>query len=460
MGFSLPRHWPFAAGLAIRGMLAGCLVAGGAALAATGRPVLGLIAGILAIWTIVALVRATRRAERAMRELIDQFASGAVDRPSPLPRAFADLEAAIARAIDAMQARETRRGSETDTHAALLDTVPAALFVTDTDGHLVRSNRAARVLAPTLSTHFASHPAFVPGDAAALLASGPAAGRMLHLADGRAAHVSVTLFDLADGTRWRLIAVQGVSEELGAVEADAWHRMSRVLAHEMMNSLSPVVSLAESMATLAQDPATDPDRHEIAAAAGTIARRAQHLMGFVERYRQWLTIPEPEPVPVDLPEFVDEMIHLARRYDPQVAVGVTGAVPRASVAMDRELIEQAFLNLLKNAVEAARQRPQPAVTVCCHSDADMLTLVIEDNGPGLPANAEDIFLPFYSTKPEGAGIGLAVARQIAIAHGGSLTAQRTTGGARFLIHLPIGPVSQPSTSGSLDTKLRNEREIS
>jgi nitrogen fixation/metabolism regulation signal transduction histidine kinase len=437
MGFSPPRHWPFAAGLAIRGLLAGCLVAGGVALVVSGRPVLGLIAGVLAILTLVALVRAARRAERAMRELIDQVASGANDRPSPLPPAFADLDAAIARAIDAMQARETRHGFETDTQTALLDTVPAALFVTDAYGRLIRSNRAARALAPTISAHFADHPAFVRDDAAALLASSPAAGRMLRLADGRAAHASVTLFDLADGTRWRLIAVQGVSKELGAVEADAWHRLSRVLAHEMMNSLSPVVSLAESMVTLAQDPSADPDRRETAAAAATIARRAQHLMGFVERYRQWLAIPEPQPTPVDLAEFVDEMIELARRFDPRVNVGSRGTVPAASVAMDRELVEQALLNLLKNAVEAAREQPQPYVMIGCHLDGGALTLAIEDNGHGLPASAEDIFLPFYTTKPEGAGIGLAIARQIALAHGGSLTAERMAEGTRFSMHLPV-----------------------
>ncbi|KQZ71634.1 hypothetical protein ASE06_19735 [Sphingopyxis sp. Root214] len=437
MGFSPPRHWPFAAGLAIRGLLAGCLVAGSAALAVSGRPALGLIAGALAILTVIALVRAAGRAERAMRELIDQFASDARDRPSPLPPAFADLDTAITRAVDAMQARETRHGFETDTHAALLDTVPAALFVTDADGRLIRSNRAARALGPAQSTRFADHPAFLPEDTAALLASGPAAGRMLRLADGRAAHASVTLFDLADGTRWRLIAVQGVSKELGAVEADAWHRLSRVLAHEMMNSLSPVISLAESMVTLAQNPAADSDRRETAAAATTIAKRAQHLMGFVQRYRQWLTIPEPELVPVDLTEFMEEMVRLARRFDPQVDVHLMETLPQASVAMDRELIEQALLNLLKNAVEAAREQPQPTVTFCCQIDGGALTLAIEDNGHGLPVNAEDIFLPFYTTKAEGAGVGLAVARQIAISHGGSLTAQRMAEGARFSLHLPV-----------------------
>ncbi|WP_447764672.1 sensor histidine kinase [Sphingopyxis panaciterrae] len=259
---------------------------------------------------------------------------------------------------------------------------------------------------------------------------------MLRLADGRAAHVSVTLFDLADGTRRRLIAVQRVSEGLGAVETDAWHRLSHVLAHEMMNSLSPVVSLAESLVTLAEDPAADPDRSETAAAAATIARRAQHLMGFVERYRELLTIPQPEPSPVELAPFMEELARLARRFDQRVDVRVTTERPQGTATTDRELIEQALLNLLKNAIEAARDHPLPAVAFRCQSDGDGLSFIVDDNGKGLPLNADDIFLPFYTTKSEGAGIGLAIARQIAIAHGGSLTARRMTEGSRFLLYVP------------------------
>ena len=438
MGFrEAVRHWPFALGLAARGLLAGCLVAGGAVLALSGRLALGLIAWTLAMLTLVALVTAARRAERAMRDLVDQIASGADDLPPRLPPAFADLDAAIARAIAAMAARTLRRGADAEADAALLDTVPAALFVADADDRLVRSNRAARGLAPNAPAGFADHPAFAPADAVALLRCPPDAGRMLRLADGRAAHASVTLFDLPDGTRRRLIAVQPISEGLSAVESDAWHRLSRVLAHEMMNSLSPVISLADSLVDLARDPAADPDRRETGAAAATIARRAQHLISFVERYRQWLAVPQPEPTPVDLAGFAADLARLARGFDPQVRVRMDGLPTDATVAIDRELIEQALLNLLKNAVEAARGQPQPMVTLRYGLDASDVVFAIEDNGAGLPADTEDMFLPFYTTKANGAGIGLAIARQIASAHGGRLTAERKTQGARFILRCPV-----------------------
>lgn len=435
MVFSGRRHWSFAAGLVVRGLAAGCFAAASAMLALSGRPALGLIAATLSILAFLALLRAARRAERAMRELADQLAIGADDRPSPLPQAFADLDRAIARAIDAMRQREVRHRAQAQAGEALLDTVPAALFLTDAKGNLLRSNRAARLLAPNAPARFADHPAFAGDEAAVLLASPPEAGRLLRLADGRIAHASVGLFDLADASRRRLIAVQLVAEKLGAVETDAWHRLSRVLAHEMMNSLSPVISLAESLVHL--DTATAADRARISAAAATIARRAQHLMGFVERYRQCLTLPQPQPEPVDLTEFAHDLVSLGRAFDSGVSVCLANGSPGGVAAIDRELIGQALLNLLKNAVEAVSGQPQPTVTLRWNLDGDILHFAVEDNGPGLPAGAEDIFLPFYTTKPGGGGVGLAIARQIAILHSGSLTAEPAETGAKLIMRIHV-----------------------
>lgn len=429
------RHWPFAAKLAARGLAAGCFAAGSGILLLMDRPALAIIASGVAIYAFLALGRAARQAERTMRELADQLAIAAHDKPPSLPAAFADLDAAIVRAIDAMRRREARHRAQAQGDEALLDTVPAALFLIDAAGGLLRTNRAARALAPAAPARFADHPAFAAADAAALLAGHPEAGRLLRLIDGRSAHASVGLFDTADGSRLRLIAVQIVAEKLGAVETDAWHRLSRVLAHEMMNSLSPIISLAETLATL--DPAKAPNRGEAAAAAATIARRAQHLMGFVERYRQCLAIPQPRPEPVDLATFGADMVALAEGFDPRAELRIGDLAPAGVIAIDRELVEQALLNLLKNAVEAATDMPQPIVTLDWHIDGDMLCFTVEDNGSGLPSDAEDIFLPFYTTKADGGGIGLTIARQIAISHGGALTADPLRAGTKVSMRLRI-----------------------
>ncbi|QNQ11095.1 sensor histidine kinase [Sphingomonas alpina] len=436
MAFELRRRWTFTAQLAVRGLIAGCLGAAGLTLIATGRPVLGIIAWVLAILAAIDLVRVAAIAERATRDLIDQLSSGADDLPAGLPPSFAHLEASIIRAIDARHDRETCLRARIDADLALLDTVSAAIFVTGDDGVIVQSNRAARALATSSPGRFADHPSLLPEDVRALLSGRPEAGRVIRLADGRAAHASVALFDLPDGTRRRLIALHIIAESLGAVEIDAWHRLSRVLAHEMMNSLSPVISLADSLVSLARDPDADPDRSQSAAAAATIARRAQHLMGFVERYRQLLAMPEPELAQVPLEEFAEDLAVLTRALDTRVSVRTIIEPPDLTARIDRELIEQALLNLLKNAVEACRECEQPVVILRCSADTGEVEMAVEDNGVGLPDTVEDLFLPFFTTKADGAGIGLAIARQIAVAHNGNLLARRRTKGCIFALRVP------------------------
>lgn len=430
------RRWTYAAGLAVRGAVCGCLIAAGIALVFWGRPALAAICGAIAVMVGLDLVRNAAAAERAMRDFVDQVACGADDLPIGLPRAFGDLETSSERALRSIQARAASERARQDGDAALLDTVPAALFVIDEGGALVRTNRAARSLALSDPRRFADHPAFCAADVEMLLTGGPVSGRIIRLTDGRVAHASVVLFDVHGGTRRRLIAVQPVSEALGAVEVDAWHRLSRVLAHEMMNSLSPVISLADSLVVLAEQPDSDPDRAQTLAAAATISRRATHLMRFVERYRQMLDLPQPEVAPVPAKDLVEELAALTRALGRGVTVHTAVTPVDLTVSVDRELIEQAMLNLLKNAVEAARDTQRPTITLRAHAEASEIEFVVEDNGPGLPELTDDLFLPFFTTKRDGAGLGLAIARQIAVAHDGTLVAVRRDAGAAFALRIP------------------------
>lgn len=430
------RRWTYAAGLAVRGAVCGCLVAAGIALLFSGRPALAAICGASAVMVGLDLVRNAAAAERAMRDFVDQVACGSDDLPIGLPRAFGDLENSIGRALRSIHARTASERARQDGDAALLDTVPAALFVIDDGGALVRTNRAARSLALSDPRRFADHPAFCAGDVETLLTGGPVSGRIIRLTDGCVAHASVARFEIPGGSRRLLIAVQPVSEALGAVEVDAWHRLSRVLAHEMMNSLSPVISLADSLVVLAEQPDSDPDRAETAAAAATISRRATHLIRFVERYRQMLDLPQPEIAPVPAKDLVEDLAALTLALDRRVTVQATVTPSDLIISVDRELIEQAMLNLLKNAVEAARDTRCPTITLDCHAEGGEVELVVGDNGPGLPEPIDDLFLPFFTTKRDGAGLGLAIARQIAVAHDGKLVAVRRDAGAAFSLRIP------------------------
>ncbi len=235
----------------------------------------------------------------------------------------------------------------------------------------------------------------------------------------------------------RLVSIQAVAGELDAVQVGAWHAMTRVLAHEMMNALTPVASLAESLARMAGGDS----RPAVGAAADTIARQSRHLIDFVERYRAIADLPAPEFEPLDLATFLADIEALgdaqlsARGIAFSAVRPVAAAVP---LEADAGLLRQALLNLLRNAGDAVAEAGAGAVSFACTVDGGELRFEVSDDGPGIPPERiEEIFIPFYTTREGGAGIGLALARQIALAHGGRLTAAPNRGpGMTFTLSIP------------------------
>jgi signal transduction histidine kinase len=163
-------------------------------------------------------------------------------------------------------------------------------------------------------------------------------------------------------------------------------------------------------------------------------------MHFVDRYRRLTDMPAPEPETIRAVELADRLDRLMRPMMAEAGVDYASVVTPKSLRLtaDPELLDQALINLLKNALEAVRGRPGAAVRLGAQLDEDRVALVVEDNGPGLPAgDPETVFVPFFSTKAGGSGVGLTLARQVALAHGGRLEHQgRVGGGAVFRLVLP------------------------
>jgi signal transduction histidine kinase len=239
-----------------------------------------------------------------------------------------------------------------------------------------------------------------------------------------------------DGGPQRLVSMQAVAGELDAVQVGAWHAMTRVLAHEMMNALTPVASLAESLARMAGGDR----RATVSAAADTIARQSRHLIDFVERYRAIADLPAPAFAPLDLTTFIADIKALVDAQLRARGITFSAALPVAAVPLEADagLLRQALLNLLHNAGEAVAGAGGGAVRFACAVNSGEVRFEVHDDGPGIPPDRiEEIFVPFYTTKEGGAGIGLALARQIALAHGGRLTAAPNRGrGMTFVLSIP------------------------
>lgn len=312
---------------------------------------------------------------------------------------------------------------------ALLDTVSAALFVIREDGIPVLANRAARRLAGQSVSTLQQVDALGSTTANLLQSMRPGARHVAYLADGQPVYVSAAEFRGADNGKHRLISLQRFAGELDAVEVKAWQDVAAVLAHEMMNSLTPIASLSENLEQLLRDAqrtkATDLTVIELSGALEAIKRRSHGLMSFVERYRAVSELPEPDLQRVDLEQLLAGVDQLMSTMLQEAGVTYRRQVsPPAKIIVDPELIEQAVINLIRNAAEAATDADAPCVTLTCELRDTELVIAVADNGRGLSEQQRDrIFIPFYTTKPDGSGIGLSLARQIAFAHGGRIDYQ-------------------------------------
>lgn len=234
-------------------------------------------------------------------------------------------------------------------------------------------------------------------------------------------HVLVTLADLTAVLRQQ--------------ELTAWQRMMRVLRHEISNSLAPVQSYAQTISWLIeQEPLPGNWLTETREGLEVIIGRTKALNHLMSQHRELTDLPKPNLQKINITELVSEAIKLETRCPIQLNDNL-----EAEVEVDKEQLNQLLLNLLKNAVEAMAEDERPGIDVSLQmaEQNGFVVVNIDDTGPGL-ASFDNLFVPFYTTKPHGSGIGLALCRQIAQAHGGSLhLVNREVGGCRAILSLPV-----------------------
>jgi nitrogen fixation/metabolism regulation signal transduction histidine kinase len=237
-----------------------------------------------------------------------------------------------------------------------------------------------------------------------------------------------------DGVPHTLLLLADVSLPLQEEEQIAWKRLIRVLGHELSNSLAPIKSIAGSL--LARVDSMEGDGatlHDFRRGLGVVESRADALHRFVQSYRLLAQLPPPHLKQVQLGPLLERVVLLEQRIPVQLQHG-----PSAALYADPDQLEQMFINLLANAVDASLANGSQPVRATWTLAESSLLVTIEDRGLGI-ANTENLFVPFYTTKPTGSGVGLALAQQIARAHGGEIRLEnRDDGdGARATIRLPI-----------------------
>lgn len=236
------------------------------------------------------------------------------------------------------------------------------------------------------------------------------------------------------GRPHELLAITDLSRALREEERQAWQRLIRVLGHELNNSLAPIRSMAATLVGIvAREPLPEDWREDVQGALGIIGDRAESLTRFMSTYTRLARLPPPHKREVELSGLLRRVARLEQRRS--IAIGDW---PEIRLHADPDQLEQALINLTKNAAEAALET-DGGVRIRLNAENDWVQIEIEDDGPGL-AKTDNLFVPFYTTKPGGSGVGLVLARQITENHGGTLTLSNRPDarGCVVVVRLPVG----------------------
>ena len=234
------------------------------------------------------------------------------------------------------------------------------------------------------------------------------------------------------GLPHQLLVLTDLSRTLREEERNAWQRLVRVLGHEMNNSLAPIKSIAGSLESLLRrEPPPSDWQDDARSGLKSIATRADSLSRFMQAYARLAKLPPPQREQLNLGELIRRVTSLERRLTIEIRSGA-----ELSILADGAQLEQLFINILHNAVDASLET-NGKVSIGWREVGDCVEVFVQDEGPGI-MNSTNLFVPFFTTKPTGSGIGLALSRQIAEAHGGSLILTNRIGhsGAEALLRLP------------------------
>lgn len=423
--------------------LALALVACLAAFATSGLGAARIVAVALAAAMFAGLWRHVTRTNRTLAHFLEaiKFGDTALTFDTRGGAGFGELAGSLNTVLARFRAEQDRAAGELRYLDALIDDIPIAVLTVDADSRITLANKAARRLFKgeqgTRPEDFAHYGATfarrlesgTPGEELLILNIGGRPQRVL---------VSAAMLDRL-GQRTRAFGLQPIQGTLDAVEMAAQTDLVRVLTHEILNSLTPVTSLAATAADLLADPdlAADPRIADARAAVTTLARRAQGLGNFIEAYREVARTPEIKRQRFSAAPWAAELARIFAAEATAIPLRLEIVPKGLALDADPDLLAQVLINLMHNAAQAMAAVQNPRLALRLVAMPEGVAIEVEDNGPGVPVQLrQDVFLPFFTTRATGTGVGLNLARQIVVAHGGAIdVSDAPGGGALFRILL-------------------------
>ena len=398
-----------------------------------------VLLGLVVLLVLLELFRFISRTNRKLTRFLESvkysdFVS-AFNADNELGASFKDLNVAFNEVLEAF--RKAR--SEKEEHLQYLNTivehVSTGLISYDADGNVQLINATAKRFLRVENLRNIEELIETQSRLYKVLFDLPAGKSTLYRIEGDI-QLSVHATNIIlRGKQIKLVALQNIQPELQKKELEAWQNLTRVLRHEIMNSITPIASLTSTMKDiLIEDLRENNGQYELPDDAvedlqeglRTIEGRSQGLIRFIDAYRDYTSIPLPKVKTIRVKQLLEHVTNLLKieLRKAQVEINVNVSQDDLSMQADEELIEQVLINLVKNAIEAFRQ-DHPGPRICINStlnENENVQIMVEDNGKGIIREALDqVFIPFYSTKSTGSGIGLSLSRQIMQLHNGTLT---------------------------------------
>lgn len=388
--------------------------------------------GATAVGVAIAILRFNRMADRKLAFMFNSLENGDYSFRFTDDQRDSQREYFVNRALNRIKELLTRARDETieqeKYYQLIMESTTTGIIVINPRGNICQTNREAlRLIGFDPLTHITQLQRIDP-QLPGLLRTIPAGeSRQITYTNERG---SQTLsFHAAEivrkGEKLKILAMTDIENELNDREIESWIRLIRVLTHEIMNSIGPITSISDSLASNIGS-----ENPQVKQGLETISHTAKNLSSFVDSYRKFTRIPKPEPSLFYMGEFLDNLRALAMGMPGVCESGaniVVSVEPDDLILYaDRGLVSQVALNLLKNAVEATMTQPQSEIRIMATIDAqERVIITVADNGPGVsPEVIDHIFIPFFTTKNGGSGIGLSLSRQIMNLHGGTLKYRR------------------------------------
>jgi len=424
--------------LRIAGLLVGMLLLALGIVSDVRSPLL-LFLLIIIVLLVVSLIRFINHTNRELESFLAGLRFGDFQQTytiAHLGPSFRSLEKMLHDTVGKFKSLRIEKQKQAVYNQTLIQHLPIPFFIVHSDGRVeILNNATRRTFNVADITNTGELLNFGAGFQRDVLQIQPGEALLTTIElSGTQEYFTLTATQLiSNGKSHKLVSLQSVQSQIDATELATWQNLLRVTSHEILNSLAPVSSCAQTAKTLVdevirndiQNEGLAEDLHDIQESLDTVLRRSEGLTRFIQSYRQLSRMPPPDKARISVSKYFqhiqtlvqDELarknIQLEFHYKPN----------SLSLLADKDMLDQVVINLIRNASDALAEARAATIEVSAYTDSKQRTVLeVNDNGPGIPDDlAEQIFMPFFTTKNQGSGIGLALVRYIMLSHGGAAT---------------------------------------